>query len=453
MAEEKKKKGFKMPHLLFLLVGMMVVMVILTYIMPAGQFVEGVYTPMERNPINPGQALLYIYQGMVNSASVIAVLLCNGGAVGVALGTGALDRVVDGCIYKLRDKGAAVLVPTVFFLLAMLGGFGGSDALIAMVPVGVMCATKLRLDPISGAALGLMSTLTGFACRPGGSYQAQAIMEIPLYSGYNERIGILMLSSIVGAIFVTMYAMKVTRDPSKSALGNTEWVAELGEVKEMEEKKIAGKDLLITALFIGQFPVAIFLNLNMGLGQAAMPAVLIPVSIICGFINGYDGEKIGGLFSKGVAGMGFVAFVIGFAGAVSLVMKNGLIMDTIAYYACMPLANLSKGFAAIGISMVVTVLNFFIPSASAKVAALMPLVKPMADHLGLTGQVAVQAYLVGDGFCNIISPFLGWTIGGLAAAKVPFDKWVKWALPYVIIQLVIQWVILFFLTNIGWTGV
>ena len=49
----------------------------------------------------------------------------------------------------------------------------------------------------------------------------------------------------------------------------------------------------------------------------------------------------------------------------------------------------------------------------------MPIVKPMAETLGITGQVAVQAFKVGDGMCNVISPFLGWTMGGLAVAKVP----------------------------------
>lgn len=83
---------------------------------------------------------------------------------------------------------------------------------------------------------------------------------------------------------------------------------------------------------------------------------------------------------------------------------------TIAYYASLPLQNLGAGFASIGISIVVSLLNFFIPSASAKAAALVPIVKPMAETLGIPLQVATQAFQIGDGFCNLISPFLGWTM-------------------------------------------
>lgn len=451
--KEKKKSGFKMPHLLFLLLGMMVLMIVLTYILPAGQFVDGVYTRVERNPVNPWQALLYIYDGITNSGMIIAILLSVGGAIQVTMKTGALDRVIDACVYKLKDKGAAILVPMMFFLMAMLGGFSGSDALIAVVPIGVLVAKKLRLDPIVGASMSLAGTLTGFACSPGGSYMAQGLMEIPLYSGYTERVVILMITAAVGAVYATLYAVRVEKNPSRSLMGNLDWQADLDNAGELKEVKLDPKDLLTTVLFIGQFPVAIFLNIKMGFGNAALPAVMIPMSIVLGYIQGKKSHEIGNDFASGVGGMGFIAFIIGFAGAISLVMRNGMILDTIAYYASLPLQNLSKGFAAIGISIVVTILNFFIPSASAKTAALMPIVKPMAETLGLTGQVAVQAFKVGDGMCNVISPFLGWTMGGIAVAKVPYDKWLKWAVPFVLVLLVLQWIILYYLTAIGWTGV
>ena len=277
-------------------------------------------------------------------------------------------------------------------------------------------------------------------------------MDIPMYSGYTERVVILLITAVAGAAYTAIYAMRVAKNPASSLMGNLEWQADLGNVTEMEEVKLNGKDLLTVAIFIGQFPLTIYLNLGMGLGMRAMPAVMIPVSILIGFIQGMNTDEIGNTFAGGVGSMGFIAFIIGFAGAISLIMKNGLILDTIAYYASMPLANLSKGFAAIGISLVVTVLNFFIPSASAKVAALMPIVKPMAETLGITGQVAVQAFKVGDGMCNVISPFLGWTMGGLAVAKVPYDKWLKWAAPFVLVMLVLQWVILYYLSSIGWMG-
>lgn len=396
----KEKKKFQLPHLLFLLLGLLMVMSLLTYVLPAGQFVEvseGVkeYMPLESHtPVSIWQALLYIYDGIANSSSILALLLVIGGCVEVVLATKALDRVIDGLIYKLRDKGSAVLLPIMFFL-----------------------------------------------------------MGVPLYSGFGFRMLNLVMCAAIGATYLTIYAKRVEKNPMKSAMGDLAWQADLNDVGELKEAHLSAQDLIITVLFFGQFPVAIALNLGLGLGMAALPAVMIPVAIVIGYINRMNANEIGNSFAKGVASMGFICFIIGLAGAISLVMKNGNILDTIAYYASLPLQNLGAGFASIGISIVVSLLNFFIPSASAKAAALVPIVKPMAETLGIPLQVATQAFQIGDGFCNLISPFLGWTMGGLAIAKVPYQKWVKWVLPLLIILLVFEYVVLFILSGIGWTGV
>lgn len=455
----KEKKKFQLPHLLFLLLGLLMVMSLLTYVLPAGQFVEvseGVkeYMPLEsRTPVSIWQALLYIYDGIANSSSILALLLIIGGCVEVVLATKALDRVIDGLIYKLRDKGSAVLLPIMFFLMALLGGFGGSDALIAVIPIGVLVAKKLRLDPIVGAGVSFLGTMVGFSTTPIGIYIAQGLMGVPLYSGFGFRMLNLVMCAAIGATYLTIYAKRVEKNPMKSAMGDLAWQADLNDVGELKEAHLSAQDLIITVLFFGQFPVAIALNLGLGLGMAALPAVMIPVAIVIGYINRMNANEIGNSFAKGVASMGFICFIIGLAGAISLVMKNGNILDTIAYYASLPLQNLGAGFASIGISIVVSLLNFFIPSASAKAAALVPIVKPMAETLGIPLQVATQAFQIGDGFCNLISPFLGWTMGGLAIAKVPYQKWVKWVLPLLIILLVFEYVVLFILSGIGWTGV
>lgn len=455
--QTKEKKSFQLPHLLFLLLGLMVIMSVLTYVLPAGEFVETAsggreYVQMERTPVHIGMALVYILQGISNSGATIAVTMAIGGGVEVALSTKALDRLIDYCLYRLQDRGSSVLLPCMFILMALLGGFGGSDALIAVIPIGVMFAKKFRMDPIVAAGVSFLGTMVGFSTSPTGAavFVSQGIVGITPYSGFGVRLLNLFLCAIVGAIYVTLYAKRIEKDPSRSAMGDYDWQSDLGEVGALEKKELDPRDLLVTILFFAQFPVFIILNMKLGLGNAAIPAVMVPAAILIGLVNRMRLDEIGKTFERGVCNMGFICFIIGLAGAISLIMSNGHILDTIAYYACLPLQNLSTGFAAIGISMVVTVLNFFIPSATAKAAALMPIVKPMAETLGLTPQLAVQAFQVGDGFCNIISPFLGWTIGGLAIAKVPYQKWVKWVFPLLIILLVMEYVVLVVLSNIGW---
>lgn len=177
----KEKKSFRMPHLLFLLLALLILISVLTYILPAGQFVDLAdggkeYVFIERTPIHIGKALLYIYDGIVNNAPIIAGLLAVGGSIEVVLGSRALDRIIDACLYKLQDKGSSVLLPVMFFLMALLGAFGGGDALVAVIPIGVLFAKKLRLDPVVAAGVSFMGTIVGGATSPTAIFIAQSLL-------------------------------------------------------------------------------------------------------------------------------------------------------------------------------------------------------------------------------------------------------------------------------------
>ena len=150
--------------------------------------------------------------------------------------------------------------------------------------------------------------------------------------------------------------------------------------------------------------------------------------------------------------MAFVGFIIGCAASMSLVMSQGNILHTIVYYACLPLKELSVGTATIGMSFVITLINIVIPSASAKVAILCPIIQPMCETLGIPLQVGVSAFMFGDKLTNILSPFLGITVGSLALANIPYNKYAKWVLPILVILAVVSYVCLFVLAQIGWQG-
>ncbi|MGN9165824.1 AbgT family transporter [Tissierellaceae bacterium HCP3S3_D8] len=164
------------------------------------------------------------------------------------------------------------------------------------------------------------------------------------------------------------------------------------------------------------------------------------------------GDEIGNSFAKGLSGMAFVVFVIGMARVVSLVMNEGQIIHTIVYNLTRPIMNLNRGLSAIGITTIIALINPIIPSASSKAAILIPIIKPITEALDMTPQIAISAFQYGDGFTNIISPALGWTIGSAAVAKVPFQKWVKWSMPIVIIMIILSFGWIFMLNAIGWTG-
>jgi len=458
----KKKAGFKLPHLMFLMLGLLIFMSLMTYVIPAGAYGVNPDGSLDGNtfnllghqtPVNPWTAMVNILTGLQNSSYVIAILLVNGGAIGVILGTKAIDRIVDYALFKLKDKGVVVLVPAVVFMIGMLGAFGGGDHLVALIPVGIMLAKKLRVDPVMAIGLTTFAVFMGSSWSPTAPIIHWTMMDLPLYSGFPVRFGMMILITLLNCFFVTRYALKVHKDPSKSALGDTSWTADLEvENDTLKEVTLKPTDLAITFLFFFQYVLIVVGMSVLGMPRGIQPAIMIISCVICGLLAGWKGDDIGNAFAKGCGGMAFICFIIGVANSMSIVMTDGNILHTIVYYACLPLRGLGKGFASIGISVVITFINLFIPSASAKAAILFPIVKPMCEALGLTAQVGVQAFQIGDQFTNAISPCLGMTVASCAAAGVPFDKYVKFAIRIVIPLWLISLAVLYVLSTMGWTG-
>ncbi|MBS5633154.1 MAG: YfcC family protein [Clostridiales bacterium] len=462
--KEEKKKAFKMPHLMVIIFCLIFFMSAMTYIIPAGQFATDPQTGQligsefhflgYQTPVSPWQAILYIKDGIVNSGTIIATLFAAGGLTGVVLATKSIDNLIDYAIYRLQNKGLDILIPLLTLVFLLFGTFSGGDYVIAMVPIGLMIAKKLKVDPIVGFSVVIVAIVLGGTSSPTNVMLPQMMMEVPLYSGFGMRLLLNIPVYIIVILYIWKYAKKVAANPASSALGLSGWQNELDAdgQEAMKTAALKTQDILVTLVYFVHPIIIVILTTKMGYGQEALPAVMILTAFAIGLIRRFDLDAICDLFAKGCAGMAFVSFIIGCANAMSLVMGNGNILHTIVWALCLPLQQLGPSLAAIGIAIVVTLINLIIPSASAKVAILCPIIAPMCDALGINRQIGVTAFKYGDSITNVVSPVLGMLVGGLEVAKIPFDKYVKWIMPLVLILLVYAYATLYFLGAIGWTG-
>jgi uncharacterized ion transporter superfamily protein YfcC len=72
----------------------------------------------------------------------------------------------------------------------------------------------------------------------------------------------------------------------------------------------------------------------------------------------------------------------------------------------------------------------------------MPIMAPFSDLIGLSRQATIMAFQFGDGFTNMITPTSGVLIGVLGVAKIPYEKWVKWITPFMIILMILGFLLL-----------
>lgn len=464
-----QKKKFKMPHLFWIMMGLLLTTSLLTYIIPAGQFAIDPNTKQligtqfnylgHQTPVSPLAMLMLLLDGLSSSGVVVWAVMIAGAMTAVVIGTGAIDEFLNWSIYKLRNKNENILISLMFALMVYLGAFGGSDALIAVVPIGVMFAKKMKLDPVCAMGVSTYATLLGFGTGPTKQTISQLMMGVPVYGTFFTMFISMNIFMFVGLFFLLSYIKKIRKNPTTSLMWSEGWRPEAMTVSAQEESALvkevtlSWRTILILIIYLGQYGVLVAYPLITGNSNKLFPLIIalgIVVSISCGFIGKFSFDRLGDEFAKGLASMAFVVFVIGLAKAMSIVMTNGNILHTIVYVLTLPLMNLSRSVSSIGMVTVISLINMIVPSASSKAAILIPIIKPVSEVLSLKPELAVQAFQYGDGFTNLISPFLGWTVGSCVTVGLPFPKWMKWVLPKVLAFLVLSFVIMVVLTESGW---
>ena len=466
----KEKKQFKMPHLLWIMFGIILLSCLATYLIPAGQFVtneagEIVGTEFQylgyQTPVSPWEALMKMKSGLVGAATIMFVVMVSGATINVVLKTGVLDDLMNWAVYKLKDKGTSLLIALMMILMAYLGGFGGTDALIAVVPIGILFAKKLKLDPICALGVTTFASLIGFGTGPAQQATTQMLMGVTPYSAFFTRLLIMNFFLAAAVIMVLGYVKKIRKNPEASLLYDSGWRPEYRQA-DVDENQILKKvdmnwrKIAVIVIFIGQYLVIAMYSLLGGDSSLTfdfMIAVMLCTMILVGFIGGMTPEELGQNFAKGLSSMAFVAFVIGLAKVISLVLGDGNVIHTIVYVLTKPLMELPKSVASIGLTIIVSIINPIIPSATSKAAILVPIMKPVAEALGMQLNLAVVAYQMGDSFTNLLSPLLGWMIGSCVMADVPFAKWFRWVFPKVLLFILLACLIVFVLTATGWSGV
>jgi uncharacterized ion transporter superfamily protein YfcC len=74
-----------------------------------------------------------------------------------------------------------------------------------------------------------------------------------------------------------------------------------------------------------------------------------------------------------------------------------------------------------------SIFNFFLASGSGQAALTMPLMAPLSDLVGVSRQIAVLAFQLGDGLTNIIIPTSASLIGCLGVARLDWSTWARFA--------------------------
>ena len=476
-AVNNEKKGFlknfsngiKVPHTLVIIFSIIILMAIATYIVPGGSYdrviadVNGQSKTVVLNGSfhyveNEAQGLFSVMQapisGLEQSAEIIAFLFIVGGAFSLITRTKAIDSAIAKVVSIF--KGNELLIIPIIFTLFSLGGatFGMTEEAIPFITILTPLMLALGFDSILAVGISYLGCIVGFATAMLNPFTvgiAQSIAGIQLYSGVEFRTLVWFVSTLVGCGFVMFYAMKIKKNPELSPMFEHDQVKrEKLKSTESEHTEFTLRHKIIIAALFTSIALVVYGVLKLEFWIPQIAAVFLGLGIISGLVGKLAPNEIAEAFTDGAKDMIGAAIMIGLAKSVMIIAQNANIIDTILFNLANVVGQLPSLIASYIMFVIQMFINFFVSSGSGQAALTMPILAPLGDLVGISRQLSVLIYQLGDGFSNAMFPTSGVLIACLGMAGVPYGKWLKWILPLQAILFMTAIVFITIASLIGW---
>ena len=434
------KKKFVFPNTYVIIILMMIVAVLLTWIIPSGEFervkdevskqsiiIPGTFKYIENNPISFFQIPVYIMKGLAKASDIVFLVIIVGGAFNIIIETGMFQSFA-GRLTKVFSNKEVLIIPAFSTIFALACTTMGVNTFIGFAPIAVIIARSIGYDAIVGVSMVALGGAIGFSTgtfNPFTTGVAQSIAGLPIFSGVGYRFICLVVFLIVTNIYIIWYAKKVKANPEASVVYEMEQENKKVEVSEKQHDKIEGRHYLVLLIVIACFVLLVYGSQNWKWKLQENAAMFLWMGVLSGFAYGFGPSKIAEEFTKGAKKLVYGALMIGMANGISLILADGKILDTTVQYLGGLLVVLPSHAQAAGMFLMQLLINGLITSGSGQAAATMPIMLPVADIIGMTKQTAVLAFNFGDGLSNYILPTSSALMGFIAMVGISYSNWMK----------------------------
>ncbi len=433
---------------------------ILTYFIPAGEF--------SREIINNTEIIIadsFEYTGQDNIAfyriftapvevlfsdgnsiiiAIILFLLIIGGSISILNKIGIIEHLLQHVIRKFYSKKYLLLSLITLMFMAIGALVGVFEEIIPLVPIMIILSKKLGWDTKIGLGMSILAAGFGFSAAITNPFTigvAQELSGIPVFSGILYRLIIFIIVYFVLITFLILSAKKVDNNPSYDDM----------VIDYVVPNK---KSIVWTSIWLGLMLLSITISPFVVFLQdynLILIAVYFLIAGIGASLLSTDFKKeTHRIFFKGALAMTPGVLLILLATGVKHLITISGVMDTILYTLTNTLSD-SSNFVVVGGAFVFTlILNFFIGSGSAKAFLIMPIMNPILDLAGISRQVGVLAFQLGDGFSNMFYPTNAVLLVALGLGSFSYSKWFKWTLPLQFIVVILSFLFLFIGLEVGY---
>ncbi|PKG74187.1 hypothetical protein CXF86_13780 [Shewanella sp. GutCb] len=387
----------------------------------------------------------FAFEGLVSGSKwgsaigVIMFMLVIGGAFGIVMATGTIDNGILKLIDKTRGN-ETLFIPVIFILFSLGGAvFGMGEEAIAFAIIICPLMIRLGYDGITTVMVTYVATQIGFASswmNPFSVAIAQGIADVPVLSGSSMRVVMWLGFTLMGLVFTMRYAAKVKAKPAFSySYSSDQYFRDNASESKLDSRFNVG-DILVLFTIVATIAWIIWGVIANAWFIPEIASQFFTMGIIVGIIgvvfklNNMSVNKVAASFKQGAATMLEPAVLVGCASGILLLLggsnaANPSVLNTILSVSGEFIGHLPSVMSAWFMLVFQSVFNFFVTSGSGQAALTMPLMAPLADIVGVTRQVAVLAFQLGDGFTNVLVPTSASLMATLGVCRVDWGQWLK----------------------------
>ncbi len=371
--------------------------------------------------------------------AVIIFLLVIGGVFNSLNKSGLMLYMLDKIVYKFGGVKYRLMAVLIFFFMCMGSLVGSFEEVVPMVPLIVSLAIGLGWDAETGVAMSLLATGSGFAAGVANPFTigvAQGLAGLPMFSGIWLRLVSFVLIYALLLSFIMLYAKKVEKATD---------IREKGEANYLKNPTME-RGLRAFAVILG---IGILLILSSGFIPAIRDFTMIIVAVMflaAGVVSvlgaGMKFSELASTFINGLIAILPSVIMILMAASIKYTMTEAKILDTMLHAAVEAASGMSPSLLILFIYLICLVMNFFIPSGSAKAFLLIPLIVPLAKIFGISSQLCIVAFAFGDGFSNVFYPTNPVLLISIGLAGISYGRWAKFSFKFQLLNLVLTSLIL-----------
>ena len=454
-----------MPSAYTILFTIILIMMLLTWVIPAGQYeyiqngdvsqpIAGTYHRVDANQQSIFDVILASFHGFYEAVEISLFILMVGGFLGVVMETGAINAGIARVIQLLNGR-EKILIPILMVLFGLGGtSFGMWEETMAFYPLLLPVFIAAGYDSITAVSVIMLGAGIGTLCstvNPFATGIASGFAGISLGDGLLLRLLMLLVLEAVAIGYVMRYATKVQHNPKLSVVAN-----QFEENKkrfainfdDREGMSLTGKRKTALVIFAGTFLLMIYSVIPFNdLGITFLPTLgwyftelsglFLVGGIAVGLATGMKEQELIEGFVRGASDLLGVAFIIAISRGITVIMNSGFITDTILNWGEQALAGANSILFILLTYILYLPLSFLIPSSSGLATLSIPIMVPLGEFTNISSALIITAFQSASGLVNLLTPTSAVVMGGLAVAHIPYDKWLKYVLKFVILVLLL----------------